>query len=103
MLSEEIIEQLEKCKQEPVAQGTSYVDTVLKVLAIDQAIQIIRSKPQPELKTVDGIRYPADLDQMTFTHQLSVDERHDITQAYLIGFNSGYATCKQDLQEASNG
>ena len=41
-----------------------------------------------ELKTENGITYPNALDNMTFSHSLSVEERQNIIQAYMLGANA---------------
>ena len=41
-----------------------------------------------ELKTENGITYPKALDNMTFSHSLSVEERQNIIQAYMLGANA---------------
>ena len=50
-----------------------------------------------ELKTENGITYPNALDNMTFSHILSVEERQNIIQAYMLGANANarpQGTCK---------
>jgi hypothetical protein len=38
-----------------------------------------------ELVTKNGITYPKALDNMTFSHTLSTEERQNIIQAYMLG------------------
>lgn len=41
-----------------------------------------------ELKIENGITYPKALEHMTFTHTLSIEERQNIIEAYMLGANS---------------
>lgn len=66
----EIIEQLQNIKQDPVAQGATCVDTVLRVMAVDQAIQIITDVSR------SGISNTAAQDQVPDTLELERAIRH---------------------------
>ena len=58
----------------------------------DNLCQLIDNAPTVEtkfeLKTENGITYPKALDNMTFSHILSVEERQNIIQAYMLGANA---------------
>lgn len=41
-----------------------------------------------ELKAKNGVTYPKALDQMTFSHELSVEEQQNIITVYMLGTNA---------------
>lgn len=89
MTLEEAIKLLTNMKMglEPYATLTDSSRDVYEALVL--AIQALQDTPTCELKTENGITYPAALDRMTFTHELTPDERFNINQAFLLGYRSG--------------
>lgn len=74
--------------QEPFCVGDNPTNTLL----IRMFDEIIDNAPavnvEFELKTENGVTYPKALDQMTFSHELSVEEQQNIITAYMLGTNT---------------
>lgn len=75
----------EDLKFKNVAYVNGYLTHILTPEEINNAPTV---ETKFELKTENGITYPNALDNMTFSHSLSVEERQNIIQAYMLGANA---------------
>ena len=50
-------------------------------------------------KTKNGINYPEGLEKMSFTHELSVEERYNLIEAYILGYDEGKAERRDNPPE----
>ena len=53
------------------------------------AVEPERPTGQMKWKTKNGINYPEGLEEMSFTHELSVEERNNLIEAYTLGYYEG--------------
>lgn len=82
------------------------VEDLYEYAELDEVLDVIKNAPtvtpKVEFVTKNGITFPKALETMTFSHELTTEERQNIERAYMLGVYSNarpHGKWEEDWQE----